>query len=75
MKDDSVKILNEINKKLDTLIILMAGNLIGNNQIEKPQKVILLDLAGFTSKQIGEMLSMNTGSIRNILSATRRKRN
>jgi len=75
MKGDiNVKLLREISKKLESLITLSAVNLAYNKDLNNAQKSKILSIAGFTSKEIGNLLGIRGDSVRHILSEMRAKK-
>jgi hypothetical protein len=62
------KLLIQINKKLDTLIILNVVNLSASKELDNSTKVRLLSLARFTSEEIGKMIGLRADSVRRIRS-------
>lgn len=72
MKEDvNIKLLREISKKLESLITLSAANLAYNRDLDNTQKAKVLSSAGFTSKEIGNLLGIRDDSVRRILSKIR----
>jgi len=71
LSEAEVKLLSEINKKLETLIMLSAATVAGNEEVSQSAKVDILSNAGLTSEEIGKFIGMRAESVRRIRSKAR----
>lgn len=67
------KLIANISNKLDTLIRLSALNLINNITLQR-EKISILDEAGFTPKQIAEIVGTSSATVSQTLYEIRKER-
>ncbi len=67
------KLLTNISYKLDTLIRLSALDLVNNIKLQRG-KISILDEAGFTPKQIAEIVGTSNASVSQTLYAIKKER-
>jgi len=67
------KLITNISNKLDTLIRISALNLVNNITLQR-EKISILDEAGFTPKQIAEIVGTSNASVSQTLYTIKKER-
>ncbi|MGC1120509.1 MAG: sigma factor-like helix-turn-helix DNA-binding protein [Candidatus Methanofastidiosia archaeon] len=67
------QILEEISRRMDRIIRLLALNLVKDMETQK-EKILTLSSFGFSSSEIAELLGTTPGSVSVTLSRTKKKK-